>query len=427
MNIAIIMCLLIGLMMLHVPIAFALGFVSMVYMWLSDIQLVILAQQIANGPDSWILLAMPLFVLAGLLMNTTGISHRLIGFAGALVGHFRGGLGLVNVIANMIMGGISGSAVADVAALGSILIPGMEKEGYPKDFTAALTSSAGSIGIIIPPSIPMIIFAAVAGTSVGALFIGGLIPGIIVGLSQMIVVYIMARRYNWGTIHSFSVSKLMMATKSSILALLLPLIIVGGILSGVFTPTEAGAVGVVYSIFVAAFIFRSISFKALYKALVESAVLTSVVMIIISTSYTFSWVLSHEEIPQAITKIFVGLSSDPTIILILFTLLLMIAGCFLHGDPIVLIIIPMMLPTVKMLGINLVHFGMIVVFTVAIGQQTPPVGSTLFVVSALSGLDIVAITKKNLAFIGLFVLITTLLILFPEIVLYLPRKVFPVL
>jgi C4-dicarboxylate transporter DctM subunit len=409
-----------ALLVIRVPIAFALGITAWVYMWLGGVDLLMLAQQTANGPDNWILLAMPLFVLAGLLMNTAGISDRIFALARALVGHIRGGLGLVNVVDSMLFGGLSGSAVADSAALGSVILPAMAKEGYPPTFSAALTSSTASIGIIIPPSIPMIIYGAVAGVSVGALFVAGVIPGILVGLGQGLVVYAIARARGWGGDHRFSWTGLARAIQDAWLALVMPVIILGGILFSVFTPTEAGAVAVVYGVLIG-FAYRTLTLRSLYRALVDSAVVTAMVMILVSTSLSLGWVLSHERVPQLLTAWFLSLTRDPTLLLLVITVLLIVVGSFLHGDPILLIIVPILLPAVKALGIDLLHFGMIVVFTIAIGQQTPPVGSTLFVVSALSGRGIMEITAANLPFIGVIAAIMYLLLFAPQLVLVVPR------
>jgi tripartite ATP-independent transporter DctM subunit len=408
------------LLVIRVPIAFALGVTAWLYMGVSGVDLLVLAQQVANGPDSWILLAMPLFVLAGLLMNTAGISDRIFALARALVGHIRGGLALVNVVDSMLFGGLSGSAVADSAALGSVILPVMAKEGYPPAFSAALTSSTASIGIIIPPSIPMIIYGAVAGVSVGALFIAGVVPGLLVGLGQGLAVYAIARARGWGGERRFSWTGLGRAARAAWLALIMPVIILGGIMFAVFTPTEAGAVAVVYGVLVG-FAYRTLTPRRLYRALVDSAVLTAMVMILVSTSLSLGWVLTHEQVPQLLTAWFLGLTRDPTLLLLVITVLLILAGCFLHGDPILLMIVPILLPAVKALGIDLVHFGMLVVFTVALGQQTPPVGSTLFVVSALSGRGILEISVANLPFILVIAGVMYLLLFFPQLVLFLPR------
>ena len=408
------------LLAMRVPIAFALGISAWLYMWLSDVSLLVLAQQVANGPDNWILLAMPLFVLAGLLMNATGIADRIFALARALVGHIRGGLALVNVVDSMLFGGLSGSATADSAALGSIIIPAMTREGYPPAFAAALTSSTASIGIIVPPSITMIIYGSVAGVSVGALFVAGIVPGILVMLVQGLTVYAIARSRGWGGDTRFSWRGLGKAIRDAWLALIMPLIIIGGIVFAVFTPTEAGAVAVVYGV-VVGFVFRALSLRSLYRALVDSAILTAIVMILVSTSISLTWVFSHEQIPQLLTGWFLTLTQDPTVLLLIITVLLLVIGFPLPGDPILLIIVPILLPAVKAMNIDLLHFGVIVAFTIAIGNQTPPVGSSLFVVSALSGRGIMEITMANIPFILVMTALMYLLLFMPQLVVVLPR------
>ena len=298
---------------------------------------------------------MPLFVLAGLLMNDTGISVRLIAFASSLVGHFRGGLAMVNVVANMLFGGISGSAVADSAALGSILIPGMSRNGYPKAFAAALTSSASSIGIIIPPSLPMILFGAITGTSVGALFVAGIIPGIAVGLSMMVVIYVLARRAGWKASAPFSWTTLGRTFVQASLGLFMPVILIGGILGGVFTPTEAAGVTVVYAVIVSVFIYRALTWSALYRALINAGVLNGIVMIIIATSFTFSWVITQQQLPQHVAEWFVSLNLSREAFLLVVCATLLVLGCIMHGDPMLLIVVPVVYPTAIALGIDPVH------------------------------------------------------------------------
>jgi tripartite ATP-independent transporter DctM subunit len=415
-----VIALLCVLLMMRVPIAFALGITAWLYMWLSGVSLLVLAQQVANGPDNWILLAMPLFVLAGLLMNATGIADRIFALARALVGHVRGGLALVNVVDSMLFGGLSGSATADSAALGSIIIPAMAREGYPPAFAAALTSSTASIGIIVPPSITMIIYGSVAGVSVGALFVAGIIPGILVVIVQGLTVYAIARSRGWGGESEFSWRGLGRAIRAAWLALIMPLIIIGGIVFAVFTPTEAGAVAVVYGVLVG-FLFRVLTLRALYRALVDAAVLTAVVMILVSTSISLTWVFSHEQIPQLLTAWFLTLTQDPTVLLLIITVLLLVVGFPLPGDPVLLIIVPILLPAVKAMGIDLLHFGVIVAFSIAIGNQTPPVGSSLFVVSALSGKGIMEITVANIPFILAMTGLMYLLLFLPQLVVVLPR------
>lgn len=411
-----VLAVLIVLMFVGMPIAFAIGVAALGYVGLTGAPTVILTQQIANGPDSWILLAMPLFVLAGLLMNETGISTRIIDFCEAVVGHVRGGLAMVNVLAAMLFGGISGSAVADSTALGSVLIPGMTKRGYPVEFSAALTSSSGSIGIIIPPSIPMILFGAITGVSVSALFIAGILPGILMGLSQMAVVYVLARRYGWGSNAVFSWKRVVHTARSAILGLVMPIIIMGGILGGVFTPTEAGAVAVVYGIAVSLLFYRSLTWKRLYRTLVDGAIITSIVMIMVSMSFAFGWVMTFEGIPQRLAQGFLDFHIGPAMFLVLVCLLLIGLGSLMHGDPMMLLTVPVMYPAAKALGVDGVQFGILITLCVAIGQQTPPVGSTLFVVSALTGKDIFTITRANMPFIIAMVALTALILFVPSTV-----------
>lgn len=405
-----------------VPIAFAIGIAAWAYMLMAGVPTVIFAQQVVNGPDSWILLAMPLFILAGGLMNETGISARLIDFAKAMVGHLRGGLAMVNVVASMLFGGISGSAVADTAALGSVLIPAMVKEGYSKDISAAITSSSASIGIIVPPSIPMIIYGAIASVSVGTLFMAGIVPGIMIGLVQMVVLHGLARRHGWGSTASFSWRGLWLALHRAVLGLFMPAIIIGGILGGVFTPTEAGAVAIVYGVFIAMVFYRSLTFRGVYRALVNAGILSAVVMIIVSTSFTLGWVMAYEMVPQAVAGWFSSLALSPTGFLVVVSMLLILLGCILHGDPLLLITVPVLLPAAKTLGIDPIHFGIVAVLCVALGQQTPPVGSTLFVVSAISGRNIFTIARANIPLVMTIVFVLAIAIFFPDVITWLPRK-----
>lgn len=409
------------LLVLGVPVAFTIGIASVAYFILAQVELIVAAQQVLAGPDSWVLLALPSFILAGHLMNASGISARLVDFANALVGHVRGGLAMANVVDSMLFGGISGSATADTAALGTVIIPAMIKEGYNRAFVAALTSSTSSIGIIIPPSIPMIIYGSVAEVSVGKLFLAGIIPGLLMGLSQGAVVYYLALRKGWKPSHPFSWRNLFAKGWAASLALVMAAIILGGIMFGVFTPTEAGAIACVYGFLVAFAVYRSISLRQAYRTLVDAAVLTSVVMITVAFSLLMGWILSYQRVPQLVTESFLALTADPTLMLVLITALLIVLGGPLDATPLLVIVVPILIPVVKALGVDLIHFGIIVIFTIAISQQTPPVGNPLFVVSAISGEDIIKITKENIPFIVVMGILTYLILFFPEIVLLIPR------
>jgi tripartite ATP-independent transporter DctM subunit len=322
----------------------------------------------------------------------------------------------VNVVAAMLFGGTSGSAVADSTALGAVLIPGMTRRGYPVEFSAALTSSSGSIGIIIPPSIPMILYGAITGVSVSSLFVAGILPGILMGLSQMVIIYGLARRNGWGGGQAFSASRAWTSARAAVLGLIMPLIIMGGILGGVFTPTEAGAVAVVYGIAVSLFVYRTLNWKRLYRTLIDAAVITSIVMVIVSMSFAFGWVMTFEGVPQRISEWFLAFHVGPHAFLVLVCVLLLALGCFMHGDPMMLLTVPILFPAAKTLGVDPVHLGILVVLCIAIGQQTPPVGSTLFVVSALTGKDIFAITRANLPFIAAMVALLALILFVPSTV-----------
>ena len=409
------------LLVLDLPVAFAIGIPSLAYFILADVPLVVAAQQVVSAPDSWVLLALPSFVLAGLLMNTSGISDRIVDFAKALVGHIRGGLAMANVVDSMLFGGISGSATADTAALGTVIIPAMVKEGYHRPFVAALTSSTASIGIVIPPSIPMIIYGSVAEVSVGKLFLAGIIPGLLMGLFQGAVVYYLALKKGWKPSHPFSWGNLAAKTRAALLALVMPVIIIGGIMFGVFTPTEAGAVACVYGFVVAFLIHRSMSVRQFYRTLVDASVLSAVVMTTAAFSLLMGWILSQQRVPQLITEWFASVTADPILTLILITLLLIVLGGPLDATPLLLIVVPILLPLVKAAGVDLIHFGIIVIFTIAISQQSPPVGSPLFVVSAISGEDIFAITRENIPFILAVALLMYGILFFPEIVLFVPK------
>ncbi|MGI6034173.1 MAG: TRAP transporter large permease [Limnochordia bacterium] len=410
------------LLVAYVPLAFTLGIATLGYMLVQKAPLTIIPQQLYKGADNFVLMALPLFILAGNLMNTGGITRRIIRLAQALVGHIRGGLALVNVIASMFFAGVSGSAVADTASLGAVLIPSMIEEGYDADFSAAVTACSSTIGIIIPPSIPMVLHGFVSDVSIGELFLAGIIPGILVGGAQMVIAYIISSKRNYPkTSESFSWRVLIDALKDAWMALLLPLIILGFITFGVTTPTEAGAIAVVYALVVGLFCYKELELSDLYEILKESSRTTALIMIIICFSMMLGWALSQQRVPQAITRVVLGMTQEPRTALLLSSALLIVAGCFLHGTALQLIIVPMLLPMVQSLGIDSLLFGMVVVLCVGIGQQTPPVGSALFVTSTLAEKDILEVTRENLPFMMSLVLVLLLVIFFPPICTTIPR------
>lgn len=400
---------LILLVMLNVPIAVAIGVVSVIGMLVTNSfdSIYNVALSIFDGATNFSLLAIPLFILAGALMNTGGISVRLINFVNALIGFVKGGLAMVNVGVSMIFAEISGSSVADVAALGSILIPAMKKRKYTATFSAAVTSSSASLAVIIPPSLPMIIYGAMADVSISKLFIAGLAAGGIASLGMFIVCYYYAVKYNLPREEAFSLRKVCTSFKEAFWALTLPVIILGGIMSGFTTATEAAGLAVLVALIIGFFIYKELTFQALYKALVESVNGTSVVMLLVATSAILGLFLTEQEVPQQMAQAILGVSDNKYVVLMMLNVMLFIIGMFLHGAAAIILVVPIVLPLITQLGIDPIHFGIILTLNIAIGQQTPPVASVLITASSIAKKDIWSVTKDNVWFI--FVLIVTLM------------------
>lgn len=400
---------LILLVMLNVPIAVAIGIVSVIGMLVTNSfdSIYNVALSIFDGATNFSLLAIPLFILAGALMNTGGISVRLINFVNALIGFVKGGLAMVNVGVSMIFAEISGSSVADVAALGSILIPAMKKRKYTATFSAAVTSSSASLAVIIPPSLPMIIYGAMADVSISKLFIAGLAAGGIASLGMFIVCYYYAVKYNLPREEAFSLRKVCTSFKEAFWALTLPVIILGGIMSGFTTATEAAGLAVLVALIIGFFIYKELTFQALYKALVESVNGTSVVMLLVATSAILGLFLTEQEVPQQMAQAILGVSDNKYVVLMMLNVMLFIIGMFLHGAAAIILVVPIVLPLITQLGIDPIHFGIILTLNIAIGQQTPPVASVLITASSIAKKDIWSVTKDNVWFI--FVLIVTLM------------------
>ncbi|TCP97345.1 tripartite ATP-independent transporter DctM subunit [Cricetibacter osteomyelitidis] len=400
---------LILLVMINVPIAVAIGVVSLVGMLVTNSFDAVynVALSVFDGASNFSLLAIPLFILAGSLMNTGGISVRLINFVNALIGFVKGGLAMVNVGVSMIFAEISGSSVADVAALGSILIPAMKKRGYSGSFSAAVTSSSASLAVIIPPSLPMIIYGAMADVSISKLFVAGLAAGGIASLGMFAVCYYYAVKYNLPREESFSLRKLCTAFKEAFWALTLPAIILGGIISGFTTATEAAGLAVLLAFLIGFFIYKELSILSLSKALVESVNGTSVVMLLVATSAVLGLFLTEQEVPQHMASAILGVSDNKYIVLMMLNLMLFIIGMFLHGAAAIILVVPIVMPLITQLGIDPVHFGIILTLNIAVGQQTPPVASVLITASSIAKKDIWSVTKDNLWFI--LVLFVTLM------------------
>ncbi len=393
------------LVLINVPIAVALGIVAVAAMLYSHglDSLPNLALVVYNGATNFPLLAIPLFILAGAIMNASGISRRLIAFASALFGWVRGGLALVSIGSSMFFAEISGSAVADVAALGSVLIPGMKAKGYPGALAAAVMSSAATLAVIIPPSIPMILYAVMAETSVVQLFVAGIVPGIIGGFGLMAMAYWFARRYDLPREEAFSGRRVWTTFRDALWAFLLPVIILGGIFGGVVTATEGAALAVIAALVVGLFIYRELDLAHLKRAILEGGVQTAIVMLLVATSALLGTYLSEVQAPQALAKAVAEFTGNKWVVLALLNVLFLFLGMFLHSAAAIILVVPVVMPLVKSVGIDPVHFGLIVTINLGIGQQTPPVASVLMVACSIAKESVWSVTRQNVWFVGVLV------------------------
>ncbi len=405
------------LVLINVPIAVAIGVIATVAMVSKGglDNLLSAATTMFDGTTKFSLIAIPLFVLAGAIMNTSGISRRLIAFASALLGFVRGGLSMVNIGTSMFFAEISGSAVADVAAIGSILMPAMKKKGYPKEFAAAITSSSASLAIIIPPSIPMILYAVMSGSSVVQLFVAGIVPGIIGAIGLMLVSYWFAVRYNFPVEEVFQLSRVWETFKDAAWAFLLPIIILGGIFGGFVTATEGAGLAVVAALFIGTVIYRELDIRHLHTALIDGAVQTAVVMLLVATSALLGRYLTESRLPQELALSIIEFTEDRYLILAMLNVLFLVLGCFLHGAAAIILVVPIVLPIVHAIGLDLVHFGLIVTLNLAIGQQTPPVASVLITACSIAKADVWDVTKVNVYFIGVLAAVLILVTYVPII------------
>ncbi|MFL4984745.1 MAG: TRAP transporter large permease [Xanthobacteraceae bacterium] len=408
MTITLMLVGMIALALLNVPIAIALGLVAMLAIWIAQgsHMLVNTALVMFEGASSFPLLAIPLFILAGAIMNASSISRRLIAFASALVGFIRGGLSMVSIGASMFFAEISGSAVADVAALGTILVPAMRSRGYSKELAAATVSSAASLAIIIPPSIPMILYAVMAQTSVVKLFVAGIIPGVIGGFGLAVAAYWQARRYNLPIEEKFQLARVWQTFKDALWAFVLPIAILGSIFAGVVTATEGAGMAVVAALVVGGLIYGDINLYELRKACVDGGIQTAVVMLLVASSALIGTFLTEAQLPQRLAEGITGLTSDKYMVLLILNVIFLILGMFLHSAAAIILVIPIVMPMVTAVGIDPIHFGLVVTLNLAIGQQTPPVASVLMAACAIAKSDIWETTKVNLPLIfALFVVL----------------------
>ena len=417
MTVLVLLLWLLLLVAIDVPIAIAIGVVAVVAMGaasgleaLPNVALVLF-----DGATKFPLIAIPLFILAGSLMNEGGISRRLIAFASALLGFIRGGLAMVTIGASLFFAEISGSAVADVAALGSILIPAMKRKGYPTPFAAAVTSSAATLAVIIPPSIPMILYGVMAGTSVVQLFVAGIIPGVLGGLSMMAVTYVLAVRRNYPVEEVFQLRRVWTTFREAGWALALPLIILGGIFGGWVTATEGAGLAVVAALVIGGLIYRELNWTTIRRGMVEAGTQTAIVMLLVATSALLSEHLTAMQIPQRVAEGIVGLTDNKYLVMALLNVFFLLIGMILHSAAAIILVVPIVMPVVHAVGIDPVHFGLVVTLNLGIGQQTPPVASVLMTACSVAKADIWEVSKVNVRFIAVLLAVLVLVSYVPAI------------
>lgn len=414
-------CLVLGM-----PIGFAIGLASaMSILWKTSLPITIVAQRMFAGCDSFPLLAVPLFILGGLLMDKGGISAQLVILAKSLVGHVRGGLGMTSSLAATLFGTISGSANATTAAIGTILIPSMKKEGYGGGLAAAITATAGCLGVIIPPSVCMVVAAVSGGLSVGVLFLAGVVPGILTCAGFMVVSHIIAIRRNFPTEKRANLKEVLYAFKNALIALGMPIIILGGIFGGIFTATEASAVAAVYALIVGLFVTRKLKVSHLFKIFLNAAVLTALPMLVVATTSLLGWIMTREQMPQSLSIMMLKISSNPLVFLMLINVFLLIMGTFMDVVPGILITIPIFLPIAVQLGIHPIHFAVILVFALVIGAATPPVGVTMFVACSIADVKITEIVKSVGPYLLVMIAVLLLITLIPILIVGLPNLIMP--
>ncbi len=414
-------------LVMNVPIAVSIGLSTLltilVVMGSVNNAADIIAQRMATGIDSFSLLAIPFFVLAGLFMGKGGIARRLIDFASTLVGRFTGGLAYVNVLTCMLFGALSGSSVAAVSAVGGFMIPEMNRKGYDKNFNVAVSTTAATTGLMIPPSNIMIVYALVAGggVSIVAMFMAGILPGIVFGLLLMLASGIISKKRNYGAGDKYGLFQIIKSFWGAILSLLLIVIVLGGILGGIFTATEAAAIAVVYAFILAVIVYREVKLKEIPGILLQCGITTAVVMFLIATSSAMSWIMATQNIPQNVSAALLSISESKIVILLIINVLLLFVGTFMDMTPAVLIFTPIFLPVVKQLGMHPVHFGLIMIGNLCIGLCTPPVGTCLFVGCGVGDTTISKVAKPLLPFFAAMIVALMLVTYIPEISLFIPR------
>ncbi len=405
-----------------IPIAFSLGVASLGYVFYNDVSFILVAQKMFTGMDSFLLTAIPLFILAGNLMNAAGLTEELIEFTKIFVGRVRGGLAYVNVLISMIFAGMTGAGVSDTAAVGSIMIPGMVKDNYRKDFSTAVTAISSTIGPVIPPSIPFIVYGSITGISIGSLFLAGIVPGVLLGLSMMAVIFITSCREKLPRLEEkYTLQKKIKISKDAMLALIMPVVILGGIVGGIATPTEVAAIAAFYALIVGVVIRRTVTLKVLINVLVETGITTGGVMILMGTAAIFSFILTTELFPQMLAESVLSLTQNKIYILVLVNIVLLVFGMFLDVVPALLVLTPVFLPLVKMVGVDPLHYGVICVLNLVIGLATPPVGMCLFVGASIARMPIEKVSRALIPFLAAVILVLIVVTYWEAAILWIPR------
>ncbi|MFA6505869.1 MAG: TRAP transporter large permease [Treponemataceae bacterium] len=418
--------LIIGLFMLlallGVPVAYALC-LSSSFILFSHLHVpqVMVSQIMYTGIDSFSFLAVPFFMLAGNFMSAGGVTKRLVNFAQALVGSFTGGLAQVVCVAGMFFAAISGSSAATTAAIGTTMIAEMEKKGYSREFATGVVASAGTVGIVIPPSITMVVYGVVAGVSIGDLFVGGFAPGILMGVSMMFVSWLISRKKGWVGEGKFSFKAVVVSFFDSFFALMTPVIIIGGIYSGIFTPTEAAAVAAVYGLVVGIFVYKELKLKDLPNIIYKAGISTTIIMFIVGAANVFGWLITNMQVAQKVAQVFLGFSDSRIVFMLVLNVLLLIAGTMVNASSAIVILTPILLPIAIKLGIDPVFFGVLATVNLAIGCITPPVGLDLFVASAITKVPVEKVVKAVMPFLGILLVDLVILSVFPQIILFLPN------
>lgn len=413
------------LLAIGIPIGISTGMSAAVFIhYVNGLPLEVVVQKMFDGIDSFSLMAIPFFIFAGDLMLAGGVSRRLIDVANKLVGWISGGLAMAGVLASMFFSALSGSSPATVAAIGSIMIPSMEKAKYPKDFSVGLICSAGSLGIIIPPSITLLVYGVVTEQSIGKLFIAGIVPGLFIGFTLMLFGYIAARRLNLPKEAKPTAKDILLVTKDAIWGLAMPIIVLGGIYLGYFTPTEASAVAIVYSLLISLFVYRELGFKDVPQIAKKSVLTSTVIMFIISNANVLSWFLTYEKLPNMIATQIVAVANNPIALLLAINVLLLLVGMVMDSSAAVLILAPLFLPVLMEFGVDPIHFGVVMIVNLAIGMLTPPFGLNLYVASGISNMSISQTTKASLPFIAVLILALLVITYVPQLTLFLANTIY---